>query len=308
MISKKERHNLFVGLAFLAPALVFYLLYFVIPVPMSFFYSFFKWNGITPDKEFVGLKNWFLLFQDKVFWQSVMNNFILVIMSIIIQIPMGILLGSLVSSKIKGARIFKLLYFVPMTLSAVAIGLIWTFIYEPNFGVINTMLDTLGLSHLATGWLGDPDTAFGAVILTISWEYIPFYMILFAAAISSISKDLNEAAYIDGATETQVFFKITLPLISNTIKTSCVLVLTGSLKYFGLIFVMTEGGPSHSTELMATYMYKQSFTNFRMGYGSTIASFMFILSAVLTVVTLYVGGRKEEFKCGRKSLGSESLR
>ena len=174
MISKKERHNLFVGLAFLAPALFFYLLYFVIPVPMSFFYSFFKWNGITPDKEFIGLKNWFLLFQDEVFWRSVMNNFILVIMSIIIQIPMGIILGSLVSSKIKGARMFKLLYFVPMTLSAVAIGLIWTFIYEPNFGVINTMLDSLGLSHLATGWLGDPETAFGAVILTISWNTFLF--------------------------------------------------------------------------------------------------------------------------------------
>ncbi len=292
MISKKERHNLFVGLAFLAPALFFYLLYFVIPVPMSFFYSFFKWNGITPDKEFIGLKNWFLLFQDEVFWRSVMNNFILVIMSIIIQIPMGIILGSLVSSKIKGARMFKLLYFVPMTLSAVAIGLIWTFIYEPNFGVINTMLDSLGLSHLATGWLGDPETAFGAVILTISWEYIPFYMILFAAAISSIPRELNEAAYIDGATETQGFFKITIPLISNTIRTSCVLALTGSLKYFGLIFVMTEGGPSHSTELMATYMYKQSFTNFRMGYGSTIASFMFILSIILTVITLYIGGKR----------------
>lgn len=292
MISKKERHNLFVGLAFLAPALFFYLLYFVIPVPMSFFYSFFNWNGITKDMEFVGINNWVSLFQDGVFWQSVTNNFVLVIMSIIIQIPIGIILGALVSSKIKGARMFKLLYFIPMTLSAVAIGLIWTFIYEPNFGVINTLLDSIGLSHLATGWLGDPGTAFGAVILTISWEYIPFYMILFAAAISSIPKELSEAAYIDGATETQSFFKITLPLIGNTIRTSCILCLTGSLKYFGLIFVMTEGGPSHSTELMATYMYKQSFTNFRMGYGSTIASFMFILSIVLTVITLYVGRGK----------------
>ena len=117
-------------------------------------------------------------------------------------------------------------------------------------------------------------------------------MILFAAAISSIPRELNEAAYIDGATETQGFFKITIPLISNTIRTSCVLALTGSLKYFGLIFVMTEGGPSHSTELMATYMYKQSFTNFRMGYGSTIASFMFILSIILTVITLYIGGKR----------------
>jgi len=117
-------------------------------------------------------------------------------------------------------------------------------------------------------------------------------MIIFSAAISGIPKELNEAAYIDGATRVQTFFRITLPLITSTIRMTIVLALTGSLKYFGLIYVMTEGGPSHSTELMATYMYKQAFTNFRMGYGSTVASFMFILSIGLTLLTLTLGGRK----------------
>lgn len=279
-------------MGFLSPALFFYLLYFVIPVPMSFFYSFFNWNGITADMEFIGFRNWNTLFGDSVFWRSVVNNFVLVIMSILIQIPIGILLGTLVSSKLRGAKLFKLFYFVPMTLSAVAIGLIWVFIYDPNYGVINEFLDGVGLSHLAKGWLGDPETAFGAVIATICWQYIPFYMIIFSAAISGIPKELNEAAYIDGATRVQTFFRITLPLITSTIRMTIVLALTGSLKYFGLIYVMTEGGPSHSTELMATYMYKQAFTNFRMGYGSTVASFMFILSIGLTLLTLTLGGRK----------------
>jgi len=292
MKSKVERHNLFVALAFLSPALFFYLLYFIIPVPMSFFYSLFKWNGLTPNMEFIGLKNWNFLFQDSIFWKSVINNFVLVIMSILIQIPMGILLGTLVSSKLKSAKIFKLLYFIPMTLSAVAIGLIWIFIYEPNFGVINTFLNNVGLSNLACGWLGDTKTALGAVIATICWQYIPFYMIIFSAAISSIPKELHEAAYIDGANGIQTFFKITIPLITNTIIMACILALTGSLKYFGLIYVMTEGGPSHSTELMAVYMYKQSFTNFRMGYGSTVASFMFILSIGLTILTLFIGVKR----------------
>ncbi|MFW6262894.1 MAG: carbohydrate ABC transporter permease, partial [Thermotogota bacterium] len=129
MNSIKSRHNFFVALAFLGPALFFYLMYFIIPIPMSFFYSLFKWNGITPNMDFIGLKNWNALFADSVFWKSVMNNFVLVIMSIIIQIPFGIILGAMVSSKMKGARIFKFLYFIPMTLSAVAIGLIWIFIY-----------------------------------------------------------------------------------------------------------------------------------------------------------------------------------
>ena len=208
MNSIKSRHNFFVGLAFLGPALFFYLIYFIIPIPMSFFYSLFNWNGITPDMEFIGLKNWGSLFADSVFWKSVMNNFVLVIMSIIIQIPFGIILGAMVSSKMKGAKIFKFFYFIPMTLSAVAIGLIWIFIYEPNFGVINAFLEMIGLGHLTTGWLGDPNTAFGAVILTVSWQYIPFYMIIFSAAISSIPVELSEAAIIDGATRIQTFFKI----------------------------------------------------------------------------------------------------
>jgi len=294
MKSKVERHTLFVALVFLSPALFFYFLYFIIPIPMSFFYSLFKWNGLTPNMEFIGLKNWNSLFQDSIFWKSVINNFVLVIMSILIQIPIGILLGTFVSSKLKGVKIFKFLYFVPMTLSAVAIGLVWIFIYEPNFGVINTFFDSIGLSNLAIGWLGDTKTALGAVIATICWEYIPFYMIIFAAAISSIQKELYEAAYIDGANRIQTFFKITIPLIKNTIIMACILALTGSLKYFGLIYVMTEGGPCHSTELMAVYMYKQSFTNFRMGYGSTIASFMFILSIGLTFLTLFISAKRSE--------------
>jgi raffinose/stachyose/melibiose transport system permease protein len=137
--------------------------------------------------------------------------------------------------------------------------------------------------------------ALGAVIATICWEFIPFYMVIFAAALAGISQELIEAAHIDGASPSVTFFRITLPLLRGTIRTAAILSLTGSLKYFGLIYVMTEGGPNHATELLATYMYKQAFTNFRMGYGSTVAVFMFLISFVLTVVVLRMGRRESVY-------------
>ncbi len=137
-----------------------------------------------------------------------------------------------------------------------------------------------------------------AVIIAICWQYIPYYMVLFAAALSGIPQELYEAAYIDGASKGQGFLTITLPLLKNTIRIACVLSLTGSLKYFALIFVMTGGGPNHASELLATYMFQQAFTTFRMGYGSAIAVFMFIISFVLTILILRKGKRQEEIVYG----------
>jgi raffinose/stachyose/melibiose transport system permease protein len=134
----------------------------------------------------------------------------------------------------------------------------------------------------------------GSVIATICWQYVPFYMVIFAAALAGIPSELIEAATISGATKGQTFFRITLPLLSGTVKTAAVLSLTGSLKYFALIFVMTEGGPNHASELLATYMYKQAFTSFNMGYGGTVAVFMFLISFLLTVLVLKAGRASEE--------------
>ncbi len=208
---------------------------------------------------------------------------------------MALALGLLVSSQLRGARLFKLLYFIPMMLSAVAIGITWKFIYEPNYGLLNGALRLVGLGSLARGWLGEPRLALAAAIATICWQFIPFYMVIFAAALAGVPQELIEAAYIDGASPAVSFFRITLPLLRNTIRTAAILSLTGSLKYFGLIYVMTEGGPDHATELLATYMYKQAFTGFRMGYGSTVAVFMFLISFLLTVLVLRLGKREAAY-------------
>jgi raffinose/stachyose/melibiose transport system permease protein len=250
-------------------------------------------RAFVPGMKFLGFGNWGALFKDPVFWRSLTNNIILVIASILIQLPAGLVLGVFVSSKLRGANFLKLIYFLPMLLSAVAIGLTWNFIYDPNFGLLNGFLTAIGLEQFAVGWLGEPQFALGAVVGAICWQYIPFYMVLFAAALAGIPRELYEAAYIDGASKTQGFFRITLPMLKNTIRIACVLSLTGSLKYFDLLFVMTGGGPDHASELLATYMFKQAFTSFRMGYGSTIAVFMFIISFALSVIVLRKGRRTE---------------
>ena len=290
-----KRHNLRAALLFILPALLIYLFYFVYPIPASAYLSLFKWNGIAPRMQYVGLGNWAALLRDSVFWKSFANNLILVVASLVIQLPLGMALGLLVSSSLKGARFFKLVYFVPMMLSAVAIGITWKFIFGPTYGLLNAFLRLIGLGVLARGWLGEPALALGAVIATICWEFIPFYMVIFAAALAGVSRELIEAAYIDGASPRRTFFRITLPLLQGAIRAAAILSLTGSLKYFGLIYVMTEGGPDHATELLATYMYKQAFTGFTMGYGSTVAVFMFLISFVLAIVVLRAGKRETSY-------------
>jgi len=280
------------ALLFVLPALAIYLFYFIYPIPASAYYSLFKWNGISPRMQYLGLGNWAALARDPLFWKSFLNNIILVVSSIVVQLPIGMALGLLVSSTLKGTRFLKLVYFVPLMLSEVAIGITWKFIFEPNYGLLNAFLRLIGLGSLAKGWLGEPALALGAVISTICWEFTPFYMVIFAAALAGISRELIEAAYIDGASASVTFFRITLPLLQSTVLAAAILSLTGSLKYFGLIYVMTEGGPEHATELLATYMYKQAFTDFNMGYGSTVAVFMFLISFLLTVLVLRAGRRE----------------
>lgn len=294
----RTSHDFLVGFGFVLPALAIYLFYFLLPVPLSSYYSLFRWDGMSPLEHFRGLDNFRILMRDPVMWQSLLNNVRLVVLSIMIQLPIGLILGLIVSSRLRGLGTFKLLYFLPMTISAVAIGLTWKFIYSPQYGLINNVLRAVGLDSLTQGWLGEPNLAFGAVVAAVSWQYIPFYMVIFAAALAGIPRQLTESAYIDGASGFQSFVHVTFPLLGTTIRTAMVLSLTGSLKYFALIFVMTGGGPNHASELMATYMYKQAFGNFNMGYGSAIAVLMFLIAIILTVAILRVGRKKGESDLG----------
>ncbi len=276
-------------LAFIGPALLVYCIFVLYPIFSTFYYSLFEWSGIESGATFAGLSNYLNILSDNVFWMSLENNLLLVVASLLTQLPLGLLLALLLFAPIRGVRLFRTVYFLPLLMSSVAVGILWIYIYEPNQGILNRTLDLIGLSFLKSSWLGSEETAFWAVVATICWQFTPFYMILFRAALVGIPEEIYESASIDGAGAWQKFRHITLPLLLPTIITSSILSIIGSLKYFDLIFVMTGGGPNNATELMATYMYKQAFSYFNMGYASTIAFVMFLIAFIVTVIVYSLG-------------------
>lgn len=272
---------------FLLPALLIFSLYMVLPIPLSAYFSFFRWKGFGENR-FIGLGNWIELVSDGVFRQALLNNFKLVVFSILGQLPIALALALLLAKKTKITDVLKTIYFIPLLMSSVAVATLWSKIYDPNFGLINMFFDLIGLENLTVNFLGSSRIAIYSVVVAINWRYIPLYMILFLAAIKNIPAELYEAAEVDGATKWDNFKYITLPLLRPTIINASVLALVGSLKFFDIVYALTGGGPNNSTELMATYMYKNAFNSLRMGYGSTIALALFIIAFSLSLIFLKV--------------------
>jgi raffinose/stachyose/melibiose transport system permease protein len=287
--------NTAVIILFLLPTLLCLAVFVIWPIISSFELSLYKWNGIDPVRTPIGLDNWTRLFQDSIFLRAVGNNLTVVVLSILIQMPLAMLLAIMLERA--GRRfifkVFKTVYFFPMLMSSVAIGILFKYIYDPTFGVVNNALKSVGLGAWTRSWLGEPDTALLAVIAVICWQFIPFYMILFLAALNGVSEELRDAARIDGASDVQYYRHIAIPLVRGTVRTGVILSLIGSLKYFDLIWVMTEGGPNNASELMATFMYKKAFPSFEMGYGSTIASALFIIVMAVSLTTFFLTRRFE---------------
>jgi raffinose/stachyose/melibiose transport system permease protein len=279
----KKRVNLdalSTNLLFLAPAVFLMLVFIGYPIFYTLYLSLFDWNGIDPVKPFVGLENWGGLIHDSVFWKAFLNNLQIVVLSIAIQLPLGFLIAVFLGEIKRLSKFLKNVSFLPMLMSSVAIGILFKHILDPNFGALAAVSEFLGQRPFDI--LGSEAWALFAVILIISWQYTPFYMVFFLASITTVSDDIREYAQIDGATKFQYYTRIVVPMLANYIRTGAVLSLIGSLKYFDLIYVLTNGGPVNSTELMATYMYKNAFTSFRMGYGSTIAIALFLIVVIIS--------------------------
>lgn len=277
---------------FLLPVVLLLLVYVFYPIIDTFYTSFYQWNGISADKIFVGLDNWVKLLGDSSFKDAFINNIIVMVLSICIQIPIGLALATFIDFGGKRMTIFKILWFIPLLMSSVAIGFLFSYALATNGGIVSTISALAGGGNVDL--LGNPKTALYTVVGVIAWQFTPFYMVYCMAAYSNISADVFEAARIDGASRGQYFWRIALPLLKPSIKSAAILSMVGSLKYFDLVYVMTGGGPGTSTELMATYMYKQSFSKFNMGYGSAVAGGMFILISIISLITMRIlNGRKE---------------
>ena len=292
LAEKRKRDTYKAAGVFLLPIALLMIVYIFYPIIDTFRTSLYSWNGISADKTLIGLRNWVKLLKDTSFWIAFKNNLVVMILSICIQIPIGLALATFIDFGGKKMTIFKVLWFIPLLMSSVAIGFLFSYALATNGGIISAVSNLLGGANVDL--LGNPKTALYTVIGVVAWQFTPFYMVYCMAAYTNISPDVYEAAVIDGATRGQYFGKIALPLLAPSLKSAAILSMVGSLKYFDLVYVMTGGGPGTSTELMATYMYKQSFVNFNMGYGSAVAAGMFVLISLVSLVTMRIlNGKKE---------------
>lgn len=291
LAGRRQRATRTAAAVFLAPALAILILFVAYPIADSFRISTLDWNGISANKAFIGLNNWKTLVVDRSFWFAFRNNLVVMVLSLLFQVPFALALATFLDIGGKRFNLFKVVWFLPLLMSSVAVGFLFKYALDANFGILANLSKAMGGG--AVDLLGNPARALLAVIAVICWQYIPFYMVYYLAGYSGLSEDTYEAAIIDGATRNQYFWQIALPQLAPTIRSGAVLSVVGSLKYFDLIFVMTEGGPGTATELMATYMYKNAFRTFKMGYGSTVACGMFILITATALVTMRILSRKE---------------
>lgn len=269
---------------FLLPTFLFIIVYIFYPIIETFIISAYRWNGISSEKIFIGWDNWKTLAKDKLFWTAFLHNVILMVFSIALQIPIGLLLATFLDAAGRKFNIFKTIWFFPYLMSSVAIAFLFTYALATNGGIISSLATLLSGRKMTIDLLGQSPQALFTVIAVIAWQFTPFYMVYFIAGYSNIDASLYEAAIIDGATRGQYIRKIAIPLLKPIFLTACTMSLIGSLKYFDMVWNMTQGGPSGGTELMATYMYKLSFNQFNMGYGSTVAAGMFILITAIALL------------------------
>lgn len=287
-LARKKTGAIILGLL---PALVIYAVFAIYPILQSFYYSLVEWNGFS-DKTFIGLDNYVKLFQDPLFWNSAKNNIFIVIASVLGQVPIALFIALLLNRKLKGVKIFRTIGFMPVVLSTVVISLTWNLIYNTKNGMINELLRAVGLDFLAQNWLGDTKWSMIAVSITVIWQFVGLYLIIFLAALQNIPEEVLEAAKIDGASEWVTTWKITVPMIWDTIIVAVILCISGSLRTFDLIYVMTHGGPSHSTDVMALYMFNETFTKLQYGYGSAVSVTIFFFSLILIFIVTKLMGRK----------------
>ena len=265
-------------LLMLLPALILFCGVLIAPILTSVYFSAFDWNGIGA-RTFVGFSNYKELFtSDSIgFLKALGNALLLAALSVAIQIPLALGMALVLGKGIKGERLFLAIFFMPVLISSVVIGQLWVKVYNPEYGILNVLLRAVGLERWTRIWLGDVNTALGAVLVPMLWQYVGYHMLLLYAGVKAVPTELREAAIVDGASDAQINRYIVLPYIRPILRTSVIFAITGSLKSFDLIYVLTNGGPFHTTEVPSTLMINMLFLRNRYGMGSAIAVMMIVL-------------------------------
>ncbi|HHV28328.1 MAG TPA: sugar ABC transporter permease [Clostridium sp.] len=292
---KTVRQNKLAAILFILPASLLFFTIIIMPIFMSGYYSFLGWDGIN-QPTFIGIGNYIELFTSPVagFPKSLLNALILAVLSVFIQLPLSLGLALVLSRGVKGEKFFVAVFFMPVLISTVVIGQLWLKIYNPEYGIVNVALNSLGLEKYARTWLGEQDTALIAVFIPIIWQYVGYHMLLMYAGIKSIPTEIREAAKVEGATEGQIDRYIIIPMLKPIIKVCVIFAVTGSLKAFDLIYVLTRGGPAKATEVPSTLMVAMIFDRNRYGFGSAIAIMIIALCFFFALAIKRAFGTEED--------------
>jgi ABC-type sugar transport system permease subunit len=276
-------------LLYLLPAVIFYLVFLISPIFSNFYNSLMSWDGISQEKAFIGFNNFRYIFEDPVFVNSIKTTMLCVLFGPIVQTSLSLILAVFIANVLIGKTLYRALFYLPVILSLVAASIVWFNIYNPTFGVLNSIIRLFVNKEFHWAWLGETSTALAGVLVISIWRWTGFNIVIFMAGLQDISAEYYEAARIDGAGIITILRKITIPLLSSSIIINFLLNLIGYLKLFDIIQVTTKGGPAHATEVISTYIYKQAFqyTNIGMASAASVILFFIIVlfsSAYLSMV------------------------
>jgi len=287
-------------LFFVAPALLVFLFFVVWPIIKAVQFSVYRWKGYGPLVDFVGLKNYASVLQNDVFTGAFTHNIIIVVLSILIQLPLGLAIALLLNRKMWGQGVLRTIIFVPYVLAEVIAGVVWFQLLQPQYGVIDTILSAVGISGPEEGWLGTPDVALYTVIAVLTWKYLGLAVILFLAGLQGVPEELYEAAQIDGATWWQVQRKITIPLLGPTVRTWAFLSMIGSLQLFDMVWILTGGGPANATTTMATFLVNEGTKRSNYGIASAASVILFVVALVMALLYQFFILRRDVHDTPRK--------
>lgn len=267
---------------FLSPSLVIFTTFILFPVFFSFYLSFQKWNMFSSASTFVGFDNYVRLFSDPEFWSVLKNTLIYTVFTVPLNMVVALFIANILTKKVIGKKFLRTLFFAPVIISPVAAAVIWRWLYDPNYGIINYVIGMFGINSIS--WLNDPDAAMAALIIMGVWKTFGINMVLFSAGLQAIPEHYYEAAEIDGAGKISKFWKITLPLLTPTTFFILVISMISSLQVFDIVYVLTSGGPLGSTKVLVFYVYEHAFKFFEMGYASAISWILFAILFVFTMI------------------------
>lgn len=273
---------------YIAPCILIMGIFVYYPIVENFRYSFFEFSAFSPDKVFVGLDNFLNLFHDEVFYIALKNNILYAIISIIFQVFGGLILAAILEDPVTRlvSSFFRTVFFLPVVISITVIALLFSFVYNPEIGILNSFLSLLGLEEWTRAWLGESDTAILAVIAVSQWQSIGYIMMLFIVSIQAIPTELYEAAELDGAGKIHKFFYVTVPQVREMFFVATLITLTGAFTVFNEPYILTGGGPGNASEVLGTLLYHSAFFKDQMGYASAIATVILILTLLLSVAQM----------------------